>query len=250
MPYTIDLPIAGGEQDPPPNLYRALYANLLRWIGTADPGLAEALHDRPVLKPFTLSSLEQDHDGNYRWRVTLLQDDLWEALWAGVRAVSMLELNGRTWPVRWPGAQVTHRSYDFLLTGIRPADRIEMTFLSPTTFRTGNLDFPLPEPGAVFQSWLSRWNDFAPTHRRISTELLDMVRVSVAISAHQLWTEECDLGHTQAVGFVGQVTYVIIRARRLDQALMWQLNALADYAEFCGTGQRTDQGMGQTRRYD
>ena len=28
------------------------------------------------------------------------------------------------------------------------------------------------------------------------------------------------------------------------------LNALADYAFFCGTGHKTTQGMGQTRRLD
>jgi len=247
MPYAIEFPIAG-EQPPPLNLYRALYANLLRWIAAVDSDLATALHDRPVRKPFTLSALRQGRDGDYRWRVTLLEDALWEPLWAGAQAVGVLDLNGCTWPVRWSDARITHRSYALLLTGVRPADHIEMEFVSPTTFRAGDLDLPLPEPGAVFRSWLSRWNDFAPPDRRISTALLDVVRANVAISGHRLWTEKHDLGRSQVVGFVGQVTYVITQARRLNQALVWQLNALADYAEFCGTGRKTTHGMGQTRR--
>ncbi len=152
MPYAIEFPIAGGDQPPPPNLYRTLYANLMRWMGAAYPGLGDVIHDRPVRKPFTLSALEKGRDGDWRWRVTLLEDDLWEPLWTGVQAVGVLDLNGRTWPVRWPDAQVIHHSYDLLLTATRPADYIEMKFTSPTTFSAGNLDSPLPEPVAVFKS--------------------------------------------------------------------------------------------------
>jgi CRISPR-associated endoribonuclease Cas6 len=126
-----------------------------------------------------------------------------------------------------------------------------MAFVSPTTFRAGRLDAPLPEPGAVFRSWLSRWNDFAPPHRRMPTELLDVVHEHVAVAAiDHLRTARHDLGRSSPVGFVGRVTFVITRARRLNQADVWRLNALADYAEFCGTGRKTTQGMGQTRRLD
>jgi CRISPR-associated endoribonuclease Cas6 len=249
MPYTIELPIAGGGRPPPANLYRAMHANLLQWIGASDPGLATALHERPVRKPFTVSALERERGNECRWRVALLEDELWEPLWTGVQAVGALDLNGRTWPVRWPDARIIHRSYDLLLTRIQPANYIEMRFTSPTSFGAGNLDFPLPEPAAVFKSWLSRWNDFAPPHRRISTSLVETVLTNVAIDSHRLHTEKHDLGRGRPfVGFVGEVTFAITKARKLNQALVWQLNALSDYAEFCGTGRKTTQGMGQTRR--
>ena len=248
MPYAIDLPIGG--DDPPARLYRGLYANLLRWVDAADPALAAALHDRPVRKPFTISAIRRDRrSDDWRWRVTLLEDGLWDALWAGVQTVAAIDVDGRAWPVRWPDARVTHRSYTDLLTGIRPETRMAMRFVSPTTFRAGDLDVPLPEPGAVFQSWLSRWNDFAPPDRRISTELMDVVRERVAISRiHKMKTKVHDLGRGKIGGFVGRVDFVVTRARQLNQAHVWQLNALADYAEFCGTGRKTPQGMGQTRR--
>ena len=249
MPYTLDFPIPPGDHPLPPNLYRALHANLLRWIGEADPELADAIHDRPVRKPFTISPLRRGRDGGWRWRVALLQDDLWEPLWTGVQTLGALDLNGRKWPVRWSEARCIHRTYDLMLTCVRPdVYSLDMEFLSPTAFRAGDLDLPLPEPGAVFRSWLSRWNDFAPPDRRISTELLDVVHTNVAISGHRLRTEWHDLGRSQVVGFLGKVTFVITKARRLNQALVWQLNALADYAEFCGTGRKTTHGMGQTRR--
>jgi CRISPR-associated endoribonuclease Cas6 len=248
MPYVLDLPIGSTGESPPPELYRTLHANLLSWIDAADPEVARAIHERPVRKPFTISGLTQDRGGEWHWRVTLLEDEFFDALWTGVQAVGAIDLNGRTWPVRWPDALITRQSYEHLIKNVRPANRLEVEFVSSTTFRQGDLDLPLPEPEPVFRSWLSHWNDFAPARHRMSTDLLEVVHACVAISGHRLHTERHDLGHSQIVGFVGQVTYDIIDARRLDQAPVWQLHALADYAEFCGTGRKTTYGMGQTRR--
>ena len=249
MPYIAEFPIAGSDCPPPPNLYRALYANLLQWMEATYPGLGDVIHNRPVRKPFTVSGLEKSHGGDYCWRVTLLEDDLWEPLWNGVRAVGVIDLNRRTWPVRWPDTQITHRSYQLLWAGAQSVDYIKMEFVSPTTFSAGDLDFPLPEPVAVFNSWLSRWNDFAPPDRRISTSLMETVLTNVAIDAHKLRTKKHSLGKGRSfVGFKGEVTFVITKVEKLDQALVKQLNALADYAEFCGTGRKTTHGMGQTRR--
>jgi CRISPR-associated endoribonuclease Cas6 len=228
-----------------------LYANLLRWMAEANPEVTEAIHDRPVRKPFTISPLHQSRGDEWLWRVTLLDDELWHPLWAGVRAVGSLDLSGRKLSVRWPDVRVTHRTYDELLRSIEPVNYLPMAFISPTTFRAGHLDSPLPEPDAVFHSWLSRWNDFALPPQRIPTELLDLIHSYVAIAEiRDLRTERHDLGRSRPVGFVGQVKYVITRASSLKQADIWLINTLAAYANFCGTGRKTTQGMGQTRRLE
>ena len=69
MPYAVEFPIATSDHPPPPNLYRALYANLLRWMDAAYPGLGDVIHGRLVRKPFTLSALRQDRDGDWRFRL-------------------------------------------------------------------------------------------------------------------------------------------------------------------------------------
>lgn len=242
------MPVDG---QPPRNVYRALHANLLRWIDAAAPELAAEVHDRPVRKPFTVSPLTAGRNGGWECRVTLLADVLWPVLSEGVQQVGHLDLDGRVLPIALEDASVVYRSYDELQTSIRTDTYLRMAFVSPTTFRAGQLDSPLPEPGAVFHSWLSHWNDFAPPNRHISTALLDVVHEVVAIAEiRDLRTERHDLGRSSPVGFVGQVTYAITHARLLNQADVWRLNALAQYAEFCGTGRKTTQGMGQTRRLD
>ena len=248
MPYAIDFAIAG-RGEPPRDVYRALHANLLKWIAAGDSEIATAIHDRPALKPFTVAPLTGDQGQGWRWRITLLVDALWEALAEGVRQIGALDLAGETFPVAARDTRAIHRSYDALLTEIQPDNYMRITFLSPTTFRAGRMDMPLPEPSTVFQSWLSRWNDFAPPNRHIPPALMDVIHEHVAIAEiKDLYTQRHDLGRSRPVGFVGRVTYVITRARKLNQADVWRINALADYAAFCGTGRKTTQGMGQTRR--
>lgn len=48
------------------------------------------------------------------------------------------------------------------------------------------------------------------------------------------------------VGFTGHITYQI--AHKAPDDLVLQMNLLADYAFFCGTGRKTTVGMGQTIR--
>ena len=67
----------------------------------------------------------------------------------------------------------------------------------------------------------------------------------------KIQTQLIDFGHGnkgKQVGFVGRVTLRILRARQLLQVDILRLNALANYAHFCGVGHRTTHGMGQTRR--
>jgi CRISPR-associated endoribonuclease Cas6 len=248
MPYAIDFPIGETEQAPPPRLYRALYANLLTWFDVADAELAHALHERPVRKPFTISALNRDRDGQWRWRVTLLEDDLFDPLWTGVQAVGVISLHGHTWPIHWRDARFVHCSYKAMLTDVYPTVDIKLNFLSPTMLQKETPGFSLPDPLEVFQRWLDYWNDFGPAKYSIGLELLEVVRTCVAISAHRIHAKKYDLDGIQIRGFVGRVTYKILNARELNQAQVWQLNTLADYAEFCGTGYKTSHGMGQTRR--
>ena len=47
---------------------------------------------------------------------------------------------------------------------------------------------------------------------------------------------------------LGRVSYRVVRAHLLGDEMIRRLNALADYAFYCGTGHHTTRGMGQTRR--
>lgn len=67
--------------------------------------------------------------------------------------------------VRVLEATVDSTSYEELYERFVPEDgefgRISLRFLSPTTFRVGKANMPLPLPRLLWQSWANRWNAFS-----------------------------------------------------------------------------------------
>ncbi|MFC2059912.1 CRISPR system precrRNA processing endoribonuclease RAMP protein Cas6 [Chloroflexota bacterium] len=53
------------------------------------------------------------------------------------------------------------------------------------------------------------------------------------------------MGTYSELGFTGQVKW---KASNTYYALLRQVNALVNYAVYCGTGMKTTLGMGQSRR--
>jgi CRISPR-associated endoribonuclease Cas6 len=79
--------------------------------------------------------------------------------------------------------------------------------------------------------------------------LLDVVGAHVAVGRYDLRTELVDLGtNWKIVGFVGAVKFNVLKAHKIGTDWLERLNILADYAAFCGTGHKTAQGLGQTKR--
>ena len=123
---------------------------------------------------------------------------------------------------------------------------LPLSFVSPTSFRRKKQHFPLPLPTNIFQSYLRRWNDFAPVTYDVDPFLV-WVDEQVVIRRHELKTSKVPAGKRGMVtGFTGAVEFGLTKAA-MDEpeyvALFWALGALAPY---CGTGHKTTFGLGQT----
>jgi CRISPR-associated endoribonuclease Cas6 len=249
MPYVLTFPLNPAEAAAlPPCPGRALHALFYQWLAIGDYTLSTRVHDSSGPRPFTVSPLYRV-DGYPTLRLTLLDDALWPALSAGISLTPTVEVMGRPLTLPLDGLQIEYRSYADLAAGGQAETRIQVRFLSPTSFRSREMHYPLPDPALVYQSWLARWNEFAPEELRINVALLDIVAAHVAVSRYDLRTEMVDLGRNRkAVGFVGVVQYHIVRAGKIGDEWVRRLNLLADYATFCGTGHKTAHGMGQTER--
>ena len=244
MPVALCIPILVSE---PPAVAPVHLPDLfLDCLAAGDTLLATCLRDAPPPRPYTLSRFYRQ-DGRWIWRVTLLRDDLLEPLQAGLERLGALPLAETSVPLDLARIEMQQVRYEEILDRAAGEKRLCLRFLSPTSFRTGLASYPLPDPLVVFQSWWRRWNSFAPL--KLERVLLDVAAVHLAIARHELHTQVMDLGVGQVVGFIGSVTLLVMQAHRLGNDVLRRLNALADYAAYCGTGQRTAQGMGQTRRY-
>ncbi|MGK7926279.1 MAG: CRISPR system precrRNA processing endoribonuclease RAMP protein Cas6 [Spirulina sp.] len=123
-----------------------------------------------------------------------------------------------------------------------PIREFSLQFLTPTAFATQKLDLPLPIPASMFQSWLKRWNHFAPVYLG-SDELISYLSSSIALKKHNIITRPYQLPRGYAIGFVGDVTLQILT--RTDPLLANVAHLLVQYARFSGTGRKTRLGMGK-----
>ena len=75
---------------------------------------------------------------------------------------------------------------------------------------------------------------------------MDDVGSEVLVSRYRLETKMLAFNNYQELGFLGSCVYSANDDVPEDK--LRTLNALADFAFFCGTGAKTTMGMGQTRK--
>ncbi len=243
----------------------ALQALFYRLLHEGDAALAQRVHDADAVKPFTVSPLNGKLPrvagarmavaGLTYWaRLTTLSDEIYNALnpvllgrflhggTVTLDGVEFKVIDVATEPreeTRWGRLS----SVEEIWARAEPLPDVTLRFVSPTAFKQRGLSLLFPIPTNVFHSYREKWNAFAAPP--IEDEFLVWVEQNVAVEAHHLQTRLVWFDGFQLGGFVGWVRYTVreSNARRLRQ-----LNALADFAFYCGTGYKTTQGMGQTRR--
>ena len=128
-------------------------------------------------------------------------------------------------------------------------------FATPTSFKTGDADLPLPVPRLCFQSWLNSWDEhsplpFFPDKASRRAFLSDVVEGCVSVTYAQLRLAQqpfyFDGVHTRAQGFVGTCRFTVRPAKVAPQHRQL-LATLARYSTYAGTGRKTTMGMGMSR---
>jgi CRISPR-associated endoribonuclease Cas6 len=121
-----------------------------------------------------------------------------------------------------------------------------MEFLTPTVFRSGGKrNNVFPEPALVFGSYWNKWQALSPVKM---DDALNSYFEKISVTRYRLETGIWDFGSYQEVGFSGTCRFEIDPSIPDDKKAC--INALADFAQFCGTGAKTTMGMGQTQRID
>lgn len=240
------------------------YAMFLDLLNRANKSVAQKLHDIEGTKPFTVSPLQgkfQRHSDGlkltagaiYWMRLTFLQEDSFahfldatlkaanQELHLGKAALQIQEV--LTAPKSSPLCNC--QGFEDILTGALANRQIHLKFLSPTAFRSGgkrNVFFP--EPRLLFNGYLAKWQSFSPV--KLDNDLLAVAEKATRIAQYKLETRILDFGSYKEIGFEGRCTVEI--AEEMPKEAARSLNALADFAFYCGTGAKTTMGMGQTQR--
>lgn len=262
---------------PESNLFfgRQTHALFLDLVARADSTLASALHQPRGDKPFTVSSpmpalaggsqrarnfrrgaLSLRTGEKFEWRLTTFEARLSEALLHQV--LPHLPREVRVGAARFEvGAPITDRAkhpwagtsdafalwQQWFHGNPRVEKQFGLEFASPTAYRHIHRNMLVPLPEGIFTGYLAAWNAHgAPS---LELDLLDQIAQKVAIRDYALETTSVDFGEFRQAGWHGKCRYTILSD---DFALCRAIQLLADFAFYCGTGYKTTQGMGQTRR--
>ncbi|MGF1482563.1 MAG: CRISPR-associated endoribonuclease Cas6 [Cyanophyceae cyanobacterium] len=247
---------------------RHLHALFLNLVSSCDRHLGDTLHDSHSDKAFTLSPLQavgnrgetsllqyQHHhpipaETPCWWRISLLNDHLFSQLtqlwlnlnpdrpWhlgsANLQITSILGTPQSTQP--WANACTYAQLYEQA-----QEDRIiPFLYTTPTAFRQGKYDTALPTSEAVFNSLLKRWNRYS------GVEIDPLPLHSIFPSFFNIHTNVVTDSRSKFIGCTGEVSYRLLGDIKPIQ--IKQINALADFAFYCGVGRKTTMGMGMVRR--
>ena len=116
-----------------------------------------------------------------------------------------------------------------------------LRFLTPTSFKKGDADYPLPVPELVVKSLLRKWNRFSP-YKFEPKELIDYAKNFLAPSGCWIRTKKFEISEkAKAVGFTGQTFFYSLKRTPLNG----QLHSLFKFASYAGVGRKTTMGMGK-----
>jgi len=212
--------------------------------------VGELLHS-PSLKPFTLFfpayfKKPEEEVTSFTLELNLLNNELFPE----VARVLFFE---RELEVSVDGVKAELRSlrpirvetYEGMLKGSSPERDILLDFLTPTSFRRGNVDLVLPEPYLVFKNLLNRWNAFSPI-KIPYREVLSFVKECVFVSGCWIRTKKVEImDDAKITGFMGRVYFYAFKE---EAEALRALNALCKFSEFSGVGRKTTMGFGKVKR--
>jgi CRISPR-associated endoribonuclease Cas6 len=239
----------------------SLFLSLIREVA---PEMSERIHAMDSPKPFTVSPLRgkfapggrKVNSGNSYWlRFTFLDNFLFaqfvhsliesfnqeRRLKLGAAMFRLEEVVTHSQGSPWAGFD----SFEDIWERASPDKNVSLDFSSPTAFRSGakrNVTFPQPE--LVFGSYLNKWNACSPI--KFDDGLKDYLAEHVIPARYKLETRILDFGSYQEVGFEGRCTFLMTDS--IPGEIVRQINALANFSFYAGTGAKTTMGMGQTRR--
>jgi CRISPR-associated endoribonuclease Cas6 len=249
MPVLLGISFVAQGEIPPseitPDRVHALFFSSL------SEDLARELHRPSRLKPFSLwfkpYLTEEKPVDRILLEVSFLKEDLFPRFLSGL--ITGEEREARIGEVKLKKlkkpriAENRIVSYEELYENAAEEPTIVMDFITPTTFKKGESDYPLPEPSLIFRSLIRKWVAFSDV--RIDRDLREVVERQVQVSGAWIRTRKVELSKLgKIVGFTGRVVFFV---NSEDPKVLRWLNALAKFGEFAGVGRKTTMGFGRVK---
>jgi len=213
---------------------------------------AKILHDGfKNVKPFSLFCKElfkKDPVGELNFELNLLKDDLISTVLSDLLLGSgedFITFRGKKIPFtksvraseRWV------KTYSGIVEDVKVPQKVEITFLSPTTFRRNDVDYPFPSPELVFRGLVKRWLAFSDV--KPSVDLREFYPL-VEISYYELKTQKVEFANGgKLTAFVGKIVYNL-KGVENEEARRW-FGILSHFSNWSGIGRKTTMGLGKVK---
>ncbi len=134
--------------------------------------------------------------------------------------------------------------YKNLYESAKLNNEITLQFITPTAFKQGDTNVLFPIPRLVFKGYIEKWNKYSGI--KLDDSIINEIDSSIILSNYKLKTLPFFDGRVEIPGFVGICKFKIRNTN--DKELVRNINLLADFSFFAGTGRKTTHGMGMTKR--
>jgi len=211
--------------------------------------VGELLHS-PSLKPFTLffPAYFRKPEGevtSFTLELNLLNNELFPEVAKVLFSEKELEVsvNGVRAELR-SLKPILVETYEGMLKESSLKRDIILDFLTPTSFKKGDVDLILPEPYLVFKNLLKRWNTFSPI-KIPAKEVISFVKRNLFVSGCWIRTKKVKvMKNAKITGFMGRVYFYALKE---DPEILRALNSLCKFSEFSGIGRKTTMGFGKVK---
>jgi len=225
----------------------AVHGAFLAMVRRADPALAATLHSpHHRFRPYTLALLGPREGLELRLRLGVLAPALFQEFWKRWERRGGFPLRlGRTWlspvAVQTSGPWCGEIPWPWFWE-LAPVRRVVLTFATPTTFRQGDVDLPLPLPRLLFAGLLAKWNAASPKPLHVDPEMFArfLALTDGRVRICSVWD-----GRATIRGFVGAVEFRL--KREAPAELRQALAMLSAFAPYAGAGRHTTHGFGLVR---
>ncbi|NPA13709.1 MAG: CRISPR-associated endoribonuclease Cas6 [Aquificae bacterium] len=161
------------------------------------------------------------------------------------RKENFLNLNNREVPIshNLTVPQNWLKPYSVLYKETPLSTKVTLKFLSPTTFRREQVDYPFPSPELVFKGLVKKWLAFS--NIPIGADLREYYS-SIEIEKFNLRTTKVVFSSIgKLTAFVGEITYNLSRIK--NREIMRWFNILLELSKWSGIGKKTTMGLGKVK---
>lgn len=226
---------------------RKLYPNRLHalFFSILPQSISEKTHQKAI-KPFTTCfkgffTGKERPVSRIKLDVTLLDDSLFPYFSQGLILERKTLSIDSVRIVKKRILSVEHRSYEELIKDAEEKNDLVFLFKTPTSFKKGSSDYPVPDPVLIFKSLIKKWNTFSHYKMEIPIKSLSNI-----LQVNGIWikTRKFNLSpDIKAIGFSGRV---LIHINSEEKEILKSFNVLHQFSNFSGVGRKTSMGMGNT----